>query len=290
VARPLARHEQSTVRLQRLALHNLATTFSAQSRPDDTLAVAREGWDLVGSARGRDITALFRSSFIGAHYVRGEWGPAWEHAAAAVDEVLAVGEPNVMVSVASAALEPLAMLGQWPRVLPLVSALDAGLLAQMPQHGDDVWLACAQAALVQGDAVAAAAWLKRLGAEETIEHDRVRHRLALLWAEQRLASGQTDVAGAPLPADDAPGMNDELRLRALALRYRAAGDAGPDPATVQRVHAALADPRAHAGAALQLAQALGGVRLAARVQALAQGLERWPEVQASFLALWSAPA
>ena len=103
------------VRMQRLALHNLATAFSAQSRPDDTLAVAREGWDLVGSACGREITALFRSSFIEAHYVRGEWGPVWEQTAAAVGEVLAVGEPNLMVSVAVAALEPLAMLGQWPR-------------------------------------------------------------------------------------------------------------------------------------------------------------------------------
>jgi len=279
-----------SVYLQRIALYNLASTFSAQTRPDDTLAAVREGWALGGRAPGDQATAMFRSMFIEAHYVRGEWGLAFEHATAAVTEVLAASQPLTMVNVAMTAFEPLAMLGQWRIALPLMLALESGQLAQMPQSGHEVWLACAQAALLQGDAAAAAEWLQRLGPQDSIEHDRVRHRLALLWAEQVLATGKPGAALARLPADDAPGMNDELRLRALALRYRAAGDAGPDPATVQRVHAALADPRAHAGAALQLAQALGGAGLAARVQTLAQGLERWPEVQASFLALWSAPA
>jgi hypothetical protein len=110
----------------------------------------------------------------------------------------------------------------------------------------------------------------------------VQRRLAVLTAELRLATGDAAAALALLPADDAPAMNDELRLRALAVRCRIS----PEPALQERARLALADPQAHAGAALALARAVGGAGLAARVSALAAGLAPWPEVQASFLAVW----
>jgi hypothetical protein len=149
--------------------------------------------------------------------------------------------------------------------------------------GQEAWLGCAQAALLQRDPAAAADWLNRMQADDGLEQPRVRCRVLLLRAALQLALGDAAKALAAVPADDAPGMNDELRLRALALRCQA----DSSPALHERARQALADPRAHAGAALQLERALGGAGLAARVERLAQGLVAWPEVQASFIATWS---
>jgi len=235
-------------------------------------------------AGGEEIKVMFRSLFIESHYVRGEWGLVWEHASHALGEVLAIAQPLSMIGVANAALEPLAVLGQWPQALPLVQALAGGLLDELA-GGHEIWLACAQAALLQGDANAAAHWLARLRPLAELEQPRVRCRVLLLRVEQSLAVGQGADALSVLPTDDALGMNDELRLRALALRCAAAARAD-QPALQARARLALADPRAHAGAALQLERALGGVGLQTRVGQLAEGLNAWPQVQASFRATW----
>ena len=273
--------------MQRVALYNLASNFSAQTRPDDALVMAREGWALSAGQPVDELSVLFRVMFVESHFVRGEWGLLWAHAVPAIDEVLVLGQPMSMTAVAVAVLEPLAVLGQWPRAQALLQAVDSSALVQAPQAGQEVWLACAQAALLQGDAPMAATWLARLGPDEGIEHQRARHRLALLMAEHRLAvsqnAGDRAEALAGLPADDAPALNDELRLRALTLRCRASAD----PAWHARARQALADPQAHAAAALALQRALGGDGLARRVQRLAAGLADWPEVQASFIATWS---
>ena len=275
------------VYMQRVALYNLASNFSAQTRPDDALVMAREGWALSAVQPVDELSILFRVMFVESHFVRGEWGLLWAHAVPAIDEVLALGQPMSMTAVAVAVLEPLAVLGQWPRAQALLQAVDSSALVQAPQAGQEVWLACAQAALLQGDAPLAATWLARLGPEEGIEHQRARLRLALLMAEHRLAVSQnaSDRAQvlAGLPADDAPALNDELRLRALTLRCRASAD----PAVHARARLALADARAHAAAALALERALGGDGQMRRVQRLAAGLADWPEVQTSFIATWS---
>ena len=136
--------------------------------------------------------------------------------------------------------------------------------------------------MLQRDPAAAAAWLDRMRPDDELEQPRVRCRVALMRAELHWADGSADKALARLPADDAAGMNDELRLRALALRC------GIDPGLQARARLALADPRAHASAALQLERALGRAGLAARVERIAVGLSAWPEVQASFRATWLA--
>jgi len=194
--------------------------------------------------------------------------------------VLRIGQPMSMLGVANAVLEPLAVLGQWSMALPLVQAMTGGLVDRIP-GGQEVWLGCAQAALLQRDPAAAAAWLDRMQPAGELEQPRVRCRVALMRAELHWADRSADQALALLPADDAAGMNDELRLRALALRCSI------DPALQARARLALADPRAHAGAALQLERALGGAGLAARVERLAQGLAAWPAVQMSFRAIWA---
>jgi hypothetical protein len=142
-------------------------------------------------------------------------------------------------------------------------------------------LACVQAALIRGEVEEAAAWLQRMRPPEQQEEPVARCRQRLLQARQRWQAG-----GAPaqdLPADDEPGMNAELRLLALALRCASA----PTPALQRQARQAMADPAAHAGAALWLAQVLGKADLAAQLERRAASLADWPEVQRSFRATWA---
>lgn len=269
------------VYLQRVALYNLACVYSNQTRPDEALAVARQAWSTLGHAPREELTLMFRAMFIECHHLRGEWGLLWEHLVPAVAQAVAGAQPLSMLGVANSALEPAAALGQWPQVLPLVQALDARLFDDVPIAAE-IMLGCAQAALLMGDRAAAAGWLARvpLGAQQ--EQPRVRCRGALLQVELRLHGGAGPQALDGMPADDAPGMNAEMRLRALTLRCRVGADAG----TRAQALAALADPTAHAGAALVLARTLGGPAYQAQRQRLAHSLAAWPEVQASFLATW----
>ncbi len=274
-----ARH--GNVFLQRLALYNLATVFSNWTRPDEALVVAHEAWQTLSGSPRDEMALMFRALFIECYHVRGDWGPLWEHLVPAVELVVAGAQPLSMLGVANSALEPAAALGQWPLVQPLVQALDGGLFDDVPVAAE-IMLGCAHAALIMGDHEAAAGWLARVAAAGEQESPRVRCRAALLRADLALSAGAGPEVLDSLPADDAPGMNAELGLRALTLRCRA----GADAATRAQALAALDDPAAHAGAALYLARTLGGSAYVAMRQRLSQRLASWPEVQASFLATW----
>ncbi|HSW03829.1 ATP-binding protein [Aquabacterium sp.] len=265
---------------QLFALYNLAVTFLQQTRANDALAVAHEGWALCAEQPASEARTMFRALFIDAYFTLGDWGRAWAHVEPAIAEVIAIGQPMSIAGIAMAVLEPMAVLGQWPRAAALLAALDHDALAQSPQAGHPVWLACAVAALLRGDVGEAGTWLQRLGPPAAIENPRVRHRLLLVDAQRRWHDGDSAGALTQLPPDDATGMNDELRLRVLALRCRAGADAA------QQARAALDDPRTHATAGLELAQALGGDVLAARLQRLADSLADWPEAQTSLRATW----
>ena len=92
-------------------------------------------------------------------------------------------------------------------------------------------------------------------------------------------------------------MNDELRLRGLATRLRAARPLGRLDATLlDRAAQALADPAAHAVAALHLHQALaevaperGAASARAFVARLAASLDGHPAEQAHLLAALGTP-
>lgn len=268
------------VHLQRQALYNLATVHASLMRSEQSLAIAREGWATLAATPHDEMAVIFRALFIEAHHVRGEWGPMWAHLGPAVDGVLALGQPLAMIGVATAALEPAAALGQWPRVRPLVEALERTVLGRVT-YAEHVMLACAQAALIRGEAEEAGAWLQRMRPPEQQEESAARCRQRLLAARQRWQA-----AGEPpqdLPADDEPGMNAELRLIALALRCASA----PTPDLKRRARQAVADPAAHAGATLWLAQVLGPADLAAQIESRIASLAGWPEVQQSFRATWA---
>lgn len=268
------------VHLQRIALYNLASLHSNQSRPEDALAVAREAWPALASAPQNGVALMFRAMFIECHFQRGEWGAMWEHLAPGVRDAVAGAQPITMLGLANCVLEPAAMLGLSAHVQPLVQALeDHGVLSDVPTAAEII-LGCVYAALIQGDVGAAAGWLQRVQQAGVSEHPRVHCRAELLRAELALAHGGGPRALATLPADDSPGMNPELRLRALVLRCRA----GLVP--LEQARAALADPSAHAGVALLLAQALGGEAYQRHRVQRAESLGPWPELQARFLATW----
>jgi DNA-binding SARP family transcriptional activator/tetratricopeptide (TPR) repeat protein len=267
---------------QLFALYNLAVTFLQQTRPADALPVALEGWALCAEQKGSEARTMFRALFIDGYFMVGDWGRAWAHIGPAIDEVIAIGQPMSIAGIAMAVLEPMAVLGQWPRAAALLAALDHDALAQSPQAGQPVWLACAVGALRRGDVGEARSWLERLGPPDAIENPRVRQRLALVDAQRCCCEGDLAGALARLPADDAPGMNDELKLRMLAVRCRASADT----ALLAQARAALADPRTNATAALELAQALGGDVLAAWLERLGASLADWPEVRASLRTTW----
>ena len=267
---------------QLFSLYNLAVTFLQQTRPEDALPVAFEGWALCSGQPASEVRTMFRALFIDAYFMVGDWGRAWAHIEPAIAEVIAIGQPMSIAGIAMAVLEPMAVLGQWPRAAPLLAALNHDALAQSPQAGQPVWLACAVGALLRGDAKEAREWLERLGPPDAIENPRVRRRLALVDAQRRCCEGDSAGALALLAADDAQGMNDELRLRMLAVRCRA----GADASQLALARAVLDDPRTNATAALELAQALGGEVLATWLARLGASLADWPEVRASLRATW----
>jgi DNA-binding SARP family transcriptional activator len=270
---------QGNVFLQRLALYNLACSYSNLSQPAQALEVAGQAWPTLAATPREAIALAFRSMFIECHFQLGQWGPMWEHLVPAVSEVLVRPQMLTVLGVANCAIEPAAVLGQWAQVQPLVQALDGPMFENVPAVAE-MLLGCVQAALVRGDLAAAAAWLQRVGPPAEQEQARVRCRAEILQVALALALGDASASPASLPADDAPGMSAELRLRALVLRWRL----GVLPRD-QAIAAAQA-PDAHAGVALGLAQTLGGPVYAAQRQRLAEGLAAWPALRESFLATW----
>jgi hypothetical protein len=162
-------------------------------------------------------------------------------------------------------------------------------------------IARAQAALLRGDVAADRQALAQVATPDEIESPRERARLALAGAELAWAEGSGERALALLPSPDTPGMNDELRLGALAIRVGVeAGRGALTAATVAAARAALNAEVVHAVAALGLHRALiaaqqagaAGVPDDARrdglshLQRLADSLRDHPDRQAAFLKAW----
>jgi DNA-binding SARP family transcriptional activator len=266
----------------RASSYNLAALFATdQSMPAQALAVLHEAWPGLADAPAEGVAVMYRGLVVECHFQLGTWGSMCEHLAPAIAGAIASEDAYTLRSVASSAAEPQALLGQWPSVQPLLRALeDASALTDAPRAADTI-LGCASAAMIRGELDAVGAWLARIHEAGQLEHARARCRAALLRAELDVLKGTGPQALEGMPADDAPGMNPELRLRALLTRFRA----GQLPR--ERALAALDDPSAHAGVALLLARALGGDVYTRHRQHLADSLADWPEVQRSFLATWN---
>lgn len=288
--------------IHRAVLYSLCVIYSDQTRPAKVLEVASRGWALQPPIPQGGLRLMYRLAFVDANASLGDLGAAWVHADAAVAEAAAVNERYALASVLITSLELLALVGEQHCAQAALAILSAEVLAQMPQHANDLWLAQAKVALIVGDQGAAADALSRVSPTGQIVVERVQAFSALVGAELALAEGDAARALAGLPADDSPGMSDEMRLRALAIRVGAEAQAGAlTPATVSAARATLAAEVVHALAALYLHRALAAAQCAgvagvppaaasdcaAHGARLAASLQGHSAQQAHFLRAWS---
>jgi tetratricopeptide (TPR) repeat protein len=262
------------------------------------LATAERGLALQQGLAPDNLQVMFLTALVGAHMAMGQLGSAWTCAGRAIAAALDMTVPFFAASTARTCLELLALLGAHEEAARLLAPLDDAALRQMPQVVGEMWVARAQSALRVGDLAAARAALSETADIDASEMPRQRAWLLLARAELAWADGNPELALATLPGTHTPGMNDELRLHALALRLRvesAHGALRPDSMVPAR--ALLDSPSCHAMAALAVHRALAAAhRMGAAgvppgaaqeaeafVQALARSLHAHPPRQAAFL-------
>ena len=282
-------------------LYSLVCAYSALTQPARVLATAQRSWDLQPPLPLNDMRMMCRLAFVEAHLALGGLGLAWKHAVAAVDDALSLGTQLGLAATAMTCVELLALLGDEASASRLLAAIDEQAMRQMPQVANEMWMARAQAALLRGDVAAARQSLAQVAEATAIESPRERARLGLASAQLAWAEGDAQRALALLPNADAPGMNDELRLGALAVCVQLeARSGGLSAATMAAAQAALSTEVVHAVAALALHRALAAARRAgvagipdatahdgaAHVQRLADSLHGHADRQAAFLQAW----
>lgn len=283
---------------QRNLLFNLCVLHSAQSRPHEVLRMARACWELWPPMALDMLRVMVRLAFVEAHVALGDLGAAHHWALGAVDDAVAVGQVFGAASVVLTCAELLAVLGESALLAPLRRQLDASEAGVARAGTLETWLVLAECELMAGRWAAARAHRDRID-PDGLEGERPRVRLAIVDAALRQAGGDARAALAGLPADGSPGMNDELRWRALAVRLRAEADLGGcAAATLADAEAALAQDAVHAPAALLLHQAL--LQVAAtparrrawqqRVGSLAQTLHEQPALRTRFEQRWRGSA
>lgn len=286
--------ELGMVAFQRNTLFNLCVLYSEQSRRDDLLSTASTCWNLDPPMPLDMQRVLVRMAFVEAYVAMGDLGAARTWALEGIADATALARAFGAAAVGMTCAELLAMLGEDQRLAALLALLETPE-AKSVRVARETWIATAECALMSGRADAARADRQRVTDADDIENPRICTRIAILDAALAQAAGDAAGALALLPADDAPGNNDELRWRALAVRLRAESTTGGcAPDTLAAADAALARQGVHELAALLLHQALLQVaqtpqRRAAwqqRVRALAQTLHGLPKLRAQFEQRW----
>jgi hypothetical protein len=280
---------------QRNLLYNLCVLHSAQSRPEAVLQAARACWELRPPLPQETMRTMVQLAFVEAHGALGELGAARRWALGAIDDAVAVGQLFAAASALSTCAELLHVLGEGGRLAALLVMMDRPEAQQVITGLAETWLVLAECELMAGQAEAARAFRHRAAPAEQMDSDRVRLRAAIVDAALLVRDGQAALALQRLPADDAPGFNDELRWRGLAVRLRAeAASAGCAAATLAAAESALARHGVHALAALLLHRALLQVAETAerrrawhqRVEGLAGTLDATPDLRARFEQRW----
>lgn len=282
------------VAYQRNTLFNLCVLHSEQSQPAALLATARECWDLTPPMPLDMQRALMRTAFIEAHGALGDLGAGFTWTLGGIDDALALGRGFGAAALCSTSGELLAVLGESQRLAPLLALLEAPA-AKSVQVARDAWFVMASCALMDGRLDAARAARQHVDDAQPIESPRISLHMSLVDAALAQAAGDAAGALARLPADDAPGLNDELRWRALAVRLRAeAASGGCSATTLAAADAALARQGVHALAGLLLHRALLQVAGTAerrrawrqRVETLSGSLQELPDLRARFEQRW----
>lgn len=283
-------------------LYNLVCAYAAQTRPALMLATTQRGWALQPPLPPNDLRMMYRLAFVDAHLSLGALGQARDNAFAAVDEAISLGTQLSLAATANTCSDLFAVLGDQDYSTRLLAAISNDAMRQMPQVALGMWIARAQAALKRGDRGAARRALDQVPAPTDIESPRECTRLCLVQAELALTEGDALRALALLPGADAPGMNDEMWLGALATRVGAEACSGElVAATVAAARTALNAEVVHAVAALALHHALAAAQRAGvagvsvdaqqdcaeHVQRLADSLGAHPAQRAAFMRRWS---
>jgi hypothetical protein len=269
---------------QRSVLYNLCVLYQGQCRHEQALAAATRGWVVQPPLPEGDLRLMYHLAFVDSLAALGELGQAWEHAQQAVAAALALDEPRPLMATANCTLELLGLLGEEDLARRLLGAARRAGTAELAYESAEFWVATAQFELACGDAAAARQALASAPAAHDIADVRARIRHALVAADLRLAEGDAAAALALLPGDDADGMNDELRCRALALAVPARAAAGmPQGAAWEAACAMLQRPSPYAPATLQLHRALALPQRAGYVDRLAGSLAAAPRQQAAFV-------
>lgn len=290
---------RGSVYRQRHVLYNLCVAHQASSHHAKALAAAERGWALLPPIPEGEMWMMFRLAFVDAQLALGELGEAWRHAEPTLAYAQSLGAASPVVAALLPSLELLGLIGEAALARRLLAQVGAEAVSELRYTATEHWVSVAQFELSQAQPAAAQEALARVVPAADIADVRVRARHALAMAELALAQGDgCDAVQALLPAHDAPGMNDEMRTRALALKVRAQGLRGAlQPGTTHAARAALAAPSPFAPATLELHRALrwelvrgtGGVaptaadEHAAFVGRLAQSLSGHPAHQAAFL-------
>lgn len=275
---------RGSVYRQRGTLFNLCVLYENQCRHDLALAAARRGWALQPPLPPGDLRLMYHLAFVDSHVALGDLGEAWAHAQQAIAAVLAMNEPQPLMAATHCTLELLGLLGEIGLARQLLAAAERLATSELAYASAEYWIATAQFELAAGDAAAARRALASAPAAADVVDVRVRVRHALAAAELQLAEGDAAGALALLPADDAEGINDEMRCRALALALRAQAAAGGVQSTTREAaRAALERPSPYAPATLQLHRAMGLLSRAEYVGMLARSLDALPQQQAAFL-------
>jgi DNA-binding SARP family transcriptional activator len=286
------------VHMQRGHLFNICVQHSACSRPRQVLAVAEQAWNIVPAMNLEPLRVHLALAFVEAHGALGHLGQARHWALKAVDDALAIGQVMSHFAVAQAVCEALTVLGERDRVETVFDAVPAQQRSLLAGEMVESWLVRIECALLAGKLDEALQFGTELPAAVP-ENPREAARLLIVTAALRAAQGDAAGARAGLPEPETPGMNDELRWRALTVRLQAeAALGGCHDDTLAAAEQALQRDGVHALAAMLLHHAL--VRAAPtparrvawqqRVQALAGTLAAEPALQQRFVARWADAA
>jgi DNA-binding SARP family transcriptional activator/tetratricopeptide (TPR) repeat protein len=286
------------VGLQRGSLYNLCCLYSGKGLPSQVLACAQRIWALQPPMERSELRVMVHLAFVDAQIALGHLGDAWLHAQAAADDALASGQPLAAATVVLTAIELFGLLGARATAERLQASLSDAALGQMLHVANEMWTARAHFELLVGDVAAAGRTLAQIESPAQIESGRIQLRHGVVSAECALARGDALAALAVLPADSAPGMNEEMRLLSLAVRLGAEVLGGAaQPTTLQAVQAALEADDVHTVSALALVRALSAARrhapgsvpvdlharAATLVARLAASLQAHPAQQAAFV-------
>ena len=290
------------VHIERISLYNLTCAYASQGRHEDALAAADRGWNLAPPLEASDFRVMYLLARVDAQFALGDIGASWRAAAPAIEEALTLQDPRVSIGAVACTLELLGMVGEVALARRLLATVGVAAARDLKAAADEMWIALAQFELRHGETDAAVRALAEFDATGDAVVARVGARAAQARAELALVEDDPRHALALLPADDALGMNGEMRTRGLALRVRAEIRLGAlTDSSRAAADRALAGACDHEIARLELSAAVAQAaseaaavpaatteRHAALVGRLADTLRQHPPQRAAFLRAWPA--